>query len=227
MIEAVVFDLDDTLYRERDFVASGYRAVARHVADILGLPSRDIFRAMMQVFSTSGRRAVFPMVIEHFLKDPIPVGELVDVYRDHTPHIRLFPGYDTLLHRLRRGHKLGIITDGIPHVQRRKVEALGLQRAVDHIIYTGDFGPRRAKPDPLAFSLMLRRLQAEPGRTVYVGDNPLKDCIGAHRAGMRFAMVRPHGGVHSCLLPEECLAEFTVKSLLELPQILKRAQRND
>jgi putative hydrolase of the HAD superfamily len=223
MIEAVVFDLDDTLYRERDFVASGYRAVAHYLAKAAGIPAKDIFRAMMRVFSASGRREVFPMVIASFMKDPVPVGELVEIYRNHTPRIRLFPGYDKLLNELRRKHKLGIITDGIPQVQRRKVEALGLEHAVDHIIFTGDYGPRRQKPDPLAFCLMLRRLQVDPGRTVYVGDNPLKDGIGAHRAGVRFAMVSPCGRSRPCSLRKEGLAELTVRSLLELPRILRRA----
>ena len=223
MIEAVVFDLDDTLYRERDFVAGGYRAVARYVANTAGLPAEDIFRAMMRTFSTSGRKDVFTMVITSFLKDPIPLEELIDVYRNHSPRLRLFPGYGRLLHELRKHHKLGIITDGIPQVQRRKVEALGLQNAVDQIIYTGDYGPQCAKPDPLAFSLMLQRLKADPSRAVYVGDNPFKDCIGAHRAGMRFAMVQKHNGSQRGILTEEGQAEFTVRSLLELPRILKRA----
>jgi putative hydrolase of the HAD superfamily len=223
MIEAVIFDLDDTLYRERDFVASGYGAVSRHVAKAAGLPARNIFRAMMRTLSIAGRRAVFPMVIADFLKDPIPVGELVEIYRNHIPQIRLFPGYDRLLKQLRQQLKLGIITDGLPSVQRRKVEALGLLQAVDHIIYTGDFGPQKEKPDPLAFSLMMQRLKADPSRTIYVGDNPSKDRIGAHRAGMRFAMVRPRGLRRQEVLPEDNPAEFTVGSLLELPQILKRA----
>ncbi len=227
MIEAVVFDLDDTLYREKDFVASGYGAVSRHVAKAADLPAKDIFRAMMRTFSSSGRRAVFPMVIENFLKDPIPVGELVEVYRNHTPQIRLFSGYNELLHKLKYQHKLGIITDGIPRVQQRKVEALGLQHAVDHIIYTGDLGPQREKPDPLAFSLMMRSLNADPARTIYVGDNPAKDCLGAHRAGIRFAMVRPNSHSRQSVLPEDIGAEFMLKSLLELPQILKRADSND
>ena len=224
MIEAVIFDLDDTLYRELDFVASGYRAVSRHVAKAAGHPARDIFRAMMRTLSTSGRREVLPKVIADFLKDPIPVGELVGVYRNHTPRIRLFPGYDKLLEQLRRQLKLGIITDGLPNVQRRKVEALGLQEAVDHIIYTGDLGPEREKPDPLAFSLMLRRLKAHASRAIYVGDNPSKDRIGARRAGMRFAMVRSCGLNRQNVLPEACgPSEFSIGSLLELPQILRRA----
>jgi putative hydrolase of the HAD superfamily len=33
MIQALIFDLDDTLYPESDFLTSGYRVVARYVAD--------------------------------------------------------------------------------------------------------------------------------------------------------------------------------------------------
>ncbi len=223
MIRAVVFDLDDTLYSERDFLVSGYRAVASHVARRTGFAAVNIFEAMMAILAKSGRREVFPMVVSTFLDNSDSLSELIGIYRSHRPEIRLLSGYRELLTRLRREFLLGIITDGIPEVQRRKVSALGLEDAVDQIIYTWDYGREREKPDPLPFSILLRTLGVEPSRAVYVGDNDAKDCIGAHRAGMKYIKSTAWGrdGIVACLESEK--PDFTITSLLELPRLFQTA----
>ena len=67
MIRALIFDLDDTLYREHDFVASGFRAVAEYVGAQCGRPSEEILRqSWMEIFAREGRRAVMPAVLERF-----------------------------------------------------------------------------------------------------------------------------------------------------------------
>jgi putative hydrolase of the HAD superfamily len=191
VIEAIVFDLDDTLYVESDFVASGYRAVARRVAAARGVPERDVFYTMMSVFASQGREHVLPCVIERYLEPSTPIAELVAIYRAHTPSVRLLPGYAAVLRGLARDYRLGIITDGDPQVQRNKVSALGLAALVNEVIYTWDYGESRQKPDPFAFRLMARGLGVEPGRIVYVGDNLEKDGRGAAAAGFEFVAVRP------------------------------------
>ncbi len=176
MIEALVFDLDDTLYLESDFVTSGYRAVARYVARSYGCCLRDVFHTMMSVFVSQGRELVLPVVVRRFLSDKVPLSELVDIYRCHTPRIHLFPGYEDLLGRLRETYKLGIITDGLPEVQRRKVHSLGLEGKIDKIIYTWEYGIERQKPHPQSFTVMMDFLHTSPLSTLYVGDSQDKDC---------------------------------------------------
>ncbi len=220
MIQALVFDLDDTLYPESDFVKSGYQAVARYVAGRYGGSCGDIFCSMMASHVNSGRRAVLPMVGERFLRGAVPVGELVEVYRTHVPQIRLYPGYGRLLEKMGREYKLGIITDGFPKVQRNKVRALGLEYRVDKIIYTWDYGSEKGKPHPFTFSLMLDYLRADPCEALYIGDNPDKDCRGAHGAGMMFAQVSAPNGRTDSVAPRP---DYVIGSLYQLPHILEQA----
>ena len=56
---------------------------------------------------------------------------------------------------------------------------------MDSIICTG-IRPGEEKPHPLAFELMLRAFSIPTDSALYIGDNPDKDCVGAHRAGIRF-----------------------------------------
>lgn len=225
MIDALVFDLDDTLYLESDFVASGYRAVARHVAGKYGCPLREVFHTMMSVFVSQGREHVLPVVLRRFLPDGVPLSELVDVYRGHTPRIRLFPGYADLLLRLRETYKLGLITDGLPEVQKRKVHSLGLEDRIDKIIYTWEYGIERQKPHPQSFTMMMDFLHTSPPSTLYVGDSQDKDCRGAHGVGMKCIQVPAPTRVGRKSEPQ-CAdkADYVVDSLFQLPGILRASE---
>jgi putative hydrolase of the HAD superfamily len=223
VIQAIVFDLDDTLYRERDFVASGYRAVAQYLARKHAIAFPEMHSAMMDCLETHGREAVFAMLQKRFLNPAVPVDELIAVYRSHRPKIRLFPGYRGLLRWLARQYRLGIITDGLPDVQERKVRALGLDHLINHILYTWKFGPEKQKPHPLPFSLMLQALGASPDSVLFVGDNPDKDGKGAQQSGMKYAQLqsvssrRERGNS-----AEQGVPELVLDSLFQLAPILRK-----
>jgi len=222
MIRALIFDLDDTLYRESDFVASGYRAVARHIAGRSGLDSHILFSSMMETFASQGREAVFTALREQFLDASTPLDELVGIYRRHTPQISLYPGYFDLLQDFSRKYRLGLITDGLPEVQERKVQALQLESVMERIIYTWEYGSENEKPHPFSFSLMLESLQTKSDSALFVGDNYEKDCRGAHRSGMKCAQLLhcpPRGDRLREAAQEE--PEFIIDSLFQLPPILQ------
>jgi putative hydrolase of the HAD superfamily len=227
MIQALVFDLDDTLYQERDFVTSGYQAVARHLAGRCGCSFESAFSIMMTTLDTMGRDKVFPALLARLPDVSIPLAELVAVYRQHSPMICLFPGYLELLRELARRYRLGVITDGLPDVQERKVRALGLESVVEKILYTWEYGLERQKPHPFAFSLMLEALHADPESALFVGDNPDKDCRGAHGIGMKCAEVWhfPSKEYPSGLRAKD-RPEFVINTLLELPQILEQMSQD-
>jgi putative hydrolase of the HAD superfamily len=225
MIRALVFDLDDTLYREHDFVASGYRAVAEYVAGLSGRPAGEILGAMQELFIREGRRAVMQAVAERFSPGTAGLDELVAVYRKHEPAITLFAGYEDLLKEWRRTYLLGIITDGTPEVQERKCRALGLYGAVDRILCTWNYGREREKPHPHSFHRMLTDLSVRPIEALYIGDSVDKDCRGARGVGMRSVLVRPHPVAGAAEAGEQ--AEFVVESLFHVPMILKQLEERN
>lgn len=222
MFRALVFDLDDTLYSERDFVMSGYRTVARYLDDTRRCSFETAFSIMEETYEKSGRHMVFPMLIEWLSNESLSLPELVNIYRQHKPDIQLYPGYLDLLRKLARHYRMGIITDGLPSVQERKVHALGLRCVMDKIIYTWEYGSEKEKPHPLSFSLMLQHFQAEPGSALFIGDCPEKDCRGAHGVGMKFAQIQcqKSGGDRSGISGRE-QPEYVIETLFQLPQILQ------
>src|SRR5690606_36032131 len=84
--QAIIFDLDDTLYSERSFVLSGFRAVAAHIAEQVSLPSEDVYQQLEKLFRQGVRGNTFDLWLsEQQLADQIAVHDLVEVYRNHTP----------------------------------------------------------------------------------------------------------------------------------------------
>ncbi|NLT65909.1 MAG: HAD-IA family hydrolase [Acidobacteria bacterium] len=218
MIRALMFDLDDTLYLEKEFVISGYRAVARSLAENCGRPVTEIFSSMVTTLETRGREAVFQVLQEQLPDERLAIPELVAIYRSHQPSISLCPGYMDLLRRLKPEFRLGVITDGLPAVQRAKVEALNIKNIMDSIICTWEYGQEKQKPHPLAFELMLRAFSIPADSALYIGDNPDKDCVGAHRAGIRFVhLLHPHYA--ACRYREA--PDFVISTLSQLPQLLR------
>lgn len=173
----VVFDLDDTLYKEHTFVASGRRAVARYGAEISGMPYEDLI-AVMETQPPTFRHA-FELMIERIHRTGarrVPtVEECIEVYRAHTPDIVLPESSRRVLEELKqRGHRIAVATDGTSRTQRLKIKALGLDKylAPDGIIVSEEVGGDKTTGAPLE-ALAGRFPDAE--RRFFVGDSLLKD----------------------------------------------------
>lgn len=174
-VRCVVFDLDDTLYLERDYVRSGFAAVGHHLKETQRLEA--FASRAWEKFCSGLRSRIFDVVLAEMGQHPTPalVNELVSIYRNHRPAIVLEPDALAALDALRDRFQLAVITDGPAESQRAKVEALGLTRWMRQIIITAEHGPDFAKPNPAAFRLIEDRFHLDGAECVYVGDNPDKD----------------------------------------------------
>ena len=195
----LVFDLDDTLYLERDFVRSGFRVVAAHARRTLGV--RGLFAAAWRRFEAGERGTILDHALEERGVDPSRrlVRELVRVYRTHEPRLRLCPDARRLLRRPPAETTLAVISDGPLPAQRGKVRALGLRRLVSAIVLTGEWGPRFAKPHPRAFRMLERRFRMSGADCAYVGDNPAKDFDAPLDLGWTAIRLRRPQGLHAHL----------------------------
>jgi putative hydrolase of the HAD superfamily len=186
--DAILFDLDDTLYVERTFVDSGFAAVARMLAPILGRGTDDIARHLRSLHDRDGRGRLFDTLMDEsgWPKDPDLVMAAVLVYRTHRPRLVPASGVVYTLDRLRdAGIRTGLVSDGLSAVQWRKLMALApIRRRLDVVVMTDELGAGFAKPSPVPFRVACRMLDALPERTWYVANDPRKDFVGARRAGL-------------------------------------------
>lgn len=224
--QAIVFDLDDTLYPEEAYVHSGFRAVAAWGAEHLDIPATQGYIELERLFREGVRGDTFDRWLAgHGLCSDGVVGELIRTYRGHAPAIAPFPEAPPLLERLGREHRLGLLSDGWAEVQNAKLDALGLRERFDAVVITDELGREAWKPSPRGFEVVLERLGGvAAGRTVYVSDNPAKDFLGARRAGLRSVRVRRPEGVYAALEPqtEEHAADADIERLEDLELELDR-----
>lgn len=199
-IRAIVFDLDDTLYCERDFVFSGYDAVAAWLRE-RGIGPADAARRLRELYSTEHRGRVFDQLLaENRQPDPIPlVQQMIECYRAHSPDIHLLPDAVRALDRWRERFHVGLISDGPLETQRNKVEALGLRARLSTIILTDEWGPAFWKPHRRAFEAMEAACGCQGSACVYLADNPAKDFVAPRQRGWRTVRVRRADGVYQGL----------------------------
>lgn len=213
----LVFDLDDTLYRERDYVRSGIAAVDIWVQWRLGAYGFDATATRLW---NAGRRAkLFDMALAELgvAADPATIAAMVAIYRDHLPRIRLAPDALAFLDS-DHGFGLALVTDGFGAAQRRKVAALGLSHyAFDPIVYTDDWGPAFWKPHRRAFDAVEAAHREGSNRFVYVADNPTKDFLAPRALGWGTVQIDRADAVHSRVAPSprHCAATH-IKSLRDL-----------
>lgn len=199
-LDGLVLDIDDTLYLERSYVVSGFRAVGAWLAEARGV--NRLAETALRLFEEGVRRNIFNRALIELGVDPAAdlVADLVNQYRCHEPDIELLPDAQALLDvSLLRGLPIAVITDGPAESQRAKVAALGIASVCDPVIVTSDHEGVRPKPDPSAFALIQRRWGIAPAALAYVGDNPLKDFAAPHRLGWRTVRVRRQHGLHQGL----------------------------
>lgn len=185
-VDAVIFDLDDTLYSEKEYVRSGYQKIA------IFFQIPEIEEQMWQVFLQGGK-AIDEVLNAHDLIEQKTTA--LRIYREQKPAIHLYTGIQGLLERVRQKKKIGIITDGRPEGQRAKINALGLDKMIDQIIITDELGGIDfRKPNSASFQLMRDIFDVPFEKMLYVGDNPRKDFIAPEQLGMKsLFFVNPDG----------------------------------
>lgn len=187
-IDAVIFDLDDTLYSEKSYIRSGYEAIANQFTDVNNMADK-LWKAFLD-----GKPAIDEVLNNEGLSNYKELA--LSIYRLHIPNIKLYDGVAEMIERLRQRMKVGIITDGRPEGQRAKLKALGL--IVDEIIITDELGGiEYRKPNDMAFRLMQERMRVPFKKMVYIGDNPNKDFIAPKMLGMEWIYFNNPDGLYS------------------------------
>jgi putative hydrolase of the HAD superfamily len=191
---AIVFDLDDTLYPYRAFVRSGFRAVACRLAAERGLQPAAVLRALRRALTSGQRGYELQALCDRFELPASLVTSLADLIREHPPSLRLPRESLQVLRTLRTKWQLGVLTNGVPHIQRRKVEALGIGDLVDAVVFATECGDGNGKPAASAFRAALDRLNVDAASAVCVGDDPRTDIEGAAAVGMKTIHVMNYAG---------------------------------
>lgn len=178
--KTVVFDLDDTLALEIEYLTSAFHEIAQKVDD----QNPNLYTVLWDAFQH--KENPFACVSE--LYPQYTVVDLLQLYRNH------FPSYPennckSQLEQLKyRGCILGLVTDGYSITQRNKLKALGIENLFDLIIISEEFGS--AKPTAANFEVFHQFRTTE---YYYIADNPSKDFVSPNALGWQTICLLDNG----------------------------------
>jgi putative hydrolase of the HAD superfamily len=222
----VVFDLDDTLYLERDYVWSGFHALEAWAKKNLGLD--DFCRSAWTLFQRGERGHIFDRILVEagIEQDRNTIQTMVDLYRGHTPEIHLAADAAECLQYLCAEVHLALVSDGPEQSQRNKLKALGLERSFEAIILTSELGAGYTKPHLKPFLEVQEHFGGAVQQYTYVADNPTKDFIGPRNLGWKTIRVRRNGGLYSYLdADKRASADVEMQDLSPLTKTIMSEQQ--
>jgi putative hydrolase of the HAD superfamily len=118
------------------------------------------------------------------MSDGGQVDAAVSAFRAARRNVQLAdPDAEAVVRDIARDHRLGLVTNGAPDVQREKLSHTALASLFDVTIISAEIG--FGKPDPRIFDAALAALDSQPKDAVMIGDSLARDVAGAHAAGVR------------------------------------------
>lgn len=191
--EVVVFDLDDTLIRERDYCRSGFRMIEQSLVGKYGDEWRGVAEEMRHLLEARSNYFdhLEKRLTEKGLESEMKL--LVATYRSHIPEsLPLISGMTERLEDLAKQHVImGIITDGRSVTQRAKIRAAGIERYFnpENILISEETGADKHTQQNFRYFV---RKYPEARRFLYIGDNPSKDVEIPSLLGWDTELLPPH-----------------------------------
>lgn len=208
----IIFDLDDTLMYEIDFLKSAFK----EIADFIDKKNQEELFKLMLIKYHEGEN-VFDFLINNYTN--FSKEQLLQMYRNHFPNISLNEGAYDLLKKIKsKGYKLGLITDGRSITQRNKLRALKIEGLFDKIIVSEVFGS--IKPDERNFKTFLENDIEE---YYYIADNPKKDFIVPNKLGWTSICILDNGNnIHpqNFEVADEYLPRIKVEVLKDIHDLI-------
>ncbi|MCD4743987.1 MAG: HAD family hydrolase [Desulfobacteraceae bacterium] len=230
MIEAVIFDLDDTLYPEWSYIKQGFWAVSEKLREDLCLHRKyslnQVYEILENIFFNKTRFKIFnylPEFIPEFEIDESYIANtLVPTFRFAKKRLECYPDVKSTLNQLRGTVKIGMLTNGNANVQNCKIDLLKIRKYFDKIEISGNYSEEKAKPSTFMLRKILDIFEVKPHNAIYLGDNPETDRCAIDIGCNFLRIIRKHGmhNDHSYITG----IYHSINSLSELPYYIKNYQ---
>lgn len=186
--DVIIFDLDNTLYAEKDYLYAAYKAIARKAALLhLHVSEENVYHFLHTTLDQGGPAGLFEECILRFQLNRMVVSDMLFVLRtvQISPLIQLYPKSQEMLLQALHTCKVFVITYGSIEQQKNKVNHIdwcGLRKHID-IVYAHDIEP---KPSPASFL----HLHIPPHlRCLFIGDSEV-DQLFARQCKIDFEFVQ-------------------------------------
>ena len=200
----IVFDLDDTLYSEKEFEKSGIKFVYNKLK-ISSVSIENLF---------SMNHEWIQLIISELTN--ITKDEVLNIYHNHFPEIYLYRDANIFLNKLsEKNIELSLITDGKSITQRNKLTALNITSLFKNIIISEEINSN--KPSEINYRLIMNGNNNSD--YIYIADNPEKDFFTPNKLGWTTICLLDKGqNVHkqNFNISKEYLPKYLIHSFDEI-----------
>ena len=216
--KVVVFDLDDTLYNEVDFLKSAYKEISIKIAGEINVSNEVVYEDMIEYFY--GKKNVFKDILLKY-NSHLNLPELLNLYRNHKPQINLSEDKIEVLSFFKsKNINMGLLTDGRSVQQRNKIEALNLNQWFAEIVISEEFGSE--KPNINNYTHFEKVFGDR--HYYYIADNLSKDFISPNKLNWTTICLKDSGqNIHKQnaeILDDIYLPKHTISSFKRILDII-------
>jgi putative hydrolase of the HAD superfamily len=229
-IKLLTFDLDDTLWPCRPVIMAAEQELyawmqqrvpeitQRHDSKALFHKRRDFMQQRPDLLHDMSRLRIESLKA---LCDEIGIGdewvdEAFEVFFRARQRVELYPDVAPVLDNLSAEYTLVAVTNG-----NADIDMIGIGHWFEFSLSAAEVGQQ--KPHPLVFETAMARAGAAAEETVHIGDDEHRDIFGAREAGIHTVWLNRSDRDWS---HTECEADHHIRSLAELPEILRQMQYN-
>lgn len=227
-IEAVLFDLDNTLIDFLTFKKESAKAAAKAMV-AQGLPASEMetYGKIFSVYDEKGieYQKTFADVVKQYglevnRAEKIQQAAIIAYLKKKFETLRPYNMVKPTLHKLREsGLRLGIVTDAPRNKAWQRLVLTGLENEFEAVITKDD--AKNQKPHHSPFMLAAEKLNLRPSACLFVGDNPARDIEGAKAVGMKTCLAR-----YGMWSSEKADADYEIEKFEDLPMIVQSINRN-
>ena len=222
----LLFDLDDTLYPEKQYIFQGFWAVSNYIGDKYKIDKNNLYIKLVSIFK-NGSLKIFDDIIFDLNLNDSPL-TLMDIYRKSPRKLVYYNEVEDALKYLKKEeHTLILMTNGDSDTQWRKIRILKTKGLFDEIYVLDDFGKEFWKPSTLILDKIYNVYGNNESENYMIIGNGYEDLEFARNAHIEFVFIDRENAVRKINYFDEENDLIRIKDLFQFVDLIggKRSEK--
>jgi phosphoglycolate phosphatase-like HAD superfamily hydrolase len=172
----IIFDLDDTLYNEIEYLSRAYRFISNKISELNNhFSPKDIFNFLLEEFKSNGRKNLYQKLITKFDGLNYPLSDFLNDLRTvpiPENSIQIKDELYSFIQSNINNYKFFIATNGNKIQQENKFRSADIPFKNNfNIVYCDALGVGKRKPSPFFINYISENFHIKLDEMIFIGDS--------------------------------------------------------